>query len=129
MSDFREEEALGKAYDARLARRLMQYLRPYKGLVYLAMAVTLLVAPLEAAGPYLFKVATDKYILPAFHGAISVASGFHGLGLVALAFLASLVLSFAFQYLQMRIMQDVGQKTMYDMRKQIFGHLQALPMS
>ncbi|HEV3218627.1 MAG TPA: ABC transporter ATP-binding protein [Candidatus Acidoferrales bacterium] len=129
MSDFREEEALGKAYDARLVQRLAQYLRPYKVLVFVALAVTLLVAPLEAAGPYLFKIATDKFILPAFHGAISAAAGFHGLGLVTLAFLASLILSFAFQYLQMRIMQDVGQKTMYDMRKQIFSHLQALPMS
>jgi ATP-binding cassette subfamily B multidrug efflux pump len=129
MSDFREEEALGKAYDARLARRLMQYLRPYKGLVYLALAVTVLVAPLEAAGPYLFKIATDKYILPAYHGSIALAAGMHGLGLITLAFFASLLLSFAFQYLQMRIMQNVGQKTMYDMRKQIFGHLQALPMS
>jgi ATP-binding cassette subfamily B multidrug efflux pump len=129
MSDFREEEALGKVYDAGLARRLMQYLRPYKGLVFLALTVTLLVAPLEAAGPYLFKIATDNNIMPAVQHKITLERGLHGLALITLAFLGSLILSFAFQYVQMRIMQNVGQKTMYDMRKQIFGHLQALPMS
>ena len=129
MSDFREEEALGKAYDARLTRRLLQYLRPYKGLVFAALAVTVLVAPLEAAAPFLYKVATDRYILPGFQKAISRAAAFHGLGIVSLCLFAALLFSFAFQYLQMRIMQAVGQKTMYDMRKHIFGHLQALPMS
>jgi ATP-binding cassette subfamily B multidrug efflux pump len=129
MSDFREEEALGKAYDARLARRLIQYLRPYKWLVYSALLVTIVVAPLEAAAPYLYKIATDRYILPGFNHSISTPTAFHGLAIVALCLFGALLLSFAFQYLQMRIMQDVGQKTMYDMRKQIFGHLQALPMS
>jgi ATP-binding cassette subfamily B protein len=129
MSDFREEEALGKAYDARLARRLIQYLRPYKWLVYSALLVTIVVAPLEAAAPYLYKIATDRYILPGFNHSITTPAAFHGLGIIALCLFAALMLSFAFQYLQMRIMQDVGQKTMYDMRKQIFGHLQALPMS
>ncbi len=129
MSDFREEEALGKAYDARLARRLIQYLRPYKWLVYSALLFTVIVAPLEAAAPYLYKIATDRYILPGFQHTISQAIAFRGVGITSLCLLAALILSFAFQYLQMRIMQDVGQKTMYDMRKQIFGHLQALPMS
>jgi ATP-binding cassette subfamily B protein len=129
MSDFREEEALGKVYDAGLARRLMQYLRPYKGMVFLALAATLLVAPLEAAAPYLFKIVTDSDIMPVLKHQLSVERALRGLGFVTLAYLASLVLSFVFQYVQMRIMQNVGQKTMFDMRKQIFGHLQALPMS
>ncbi len=129
MSDFREEEALGKAYDARLARRLMGYLRPYKWLVLGALVPTLLVAPLEGAAPYLFKIATDSNILPVVRGQLSMDRGLHGLSLVTLAYLASLLLSFALQYIQMRLMQNVGQKTMYDMRTQIFGHLQRLPMS
>jgi ATP-binding cassette subfamily B multidrug efflux pump len=129
MSDFREEEALGKVYDAGLARRLIQYLRPYKGLVFLALGATLLVAPLEAAAPYLFKIVTDSDIMPVLRHELSIERALRGLGFVTLAYLASLVLSFVFQYVQMRIMQNVGQKTMFDMRKQIFGHLQALPMS
>ena len=54
MSDFREEEALGKAYDSQLMRRLMTYLRPYKWSVVFAVFLTVLVGPLEVVGPYLF---------------------------------------------------------------------------
>jgi ATP-binding cassette subfamily B protein len=129
MSDFREEEALGKAYDARLTRRLMRYMRPYKWMVLFALVLTLVVAPLEALSPLLYKIAIDRFILPATQGAIKVATGTHGLGLIALIFLAALLFSFGVQYVQVRVMQDVGQKTMYDMRKEIFAHLQALPMS
>ena len=129
MSDFREEEALGKAYDARLTRRLLQYLRPYKWLVLSALIPTILVAPLEAAGPYLFAIATDKQIMPVIRHQIAVERGMRGLGIITLIYLSALIFSFVFQYIQMRVMQIVGQKTMYDMRNQIFGHLQALPMS
>ena len=64
MSDFREEEALGKAYDAQLLRRLITYLRPYKWTIVFAVVLTLLVGPLEVVGPYLFGYAVDKYIVP-----------------------------------------------------------------
>ena len=64
MSDFREEEALGKAYDSQLLRRLMTYLRPYKWSVVFAVVLTLLVGPLEVVGPYLFGFGVDKYIVP-----------------------------------------------------------------
>ena len=129
MSDFREEEALGKAYDARLTRRLLRYMRPYKGMVLFALVLTLVVAPLEAVSPYLFKVAVDRFIVPATQGSIARAAGVHGLAIISLIFLGALLLSFAVQYVQVRVMQDVGQKTMYDMRKEIFAHLQSLPMS
>jgi ATP-binding cassette, subfamily B, multidrug efflux pump len=129
MSDFREEEALGKAYDARLTRRLMRYMRPYKWMVLFALVLTLVVAPLEALSPLLYKIAIDRFILPATQGAIKLAAGTRGLGLISLIFLGALLFSFAVQYVQVRVMQDVGQKTMYDMRKEIFAHLQALPMS
>ena len=52
-----------------------------------------------------------------------------GLGWVTLIYLGALVFSFAVQYIQVRVMQSVGQKTMYDMRKEIFARLQTLPMS
>ena len=129
MSDFREEEALGKAYDARLTRRLLRYMRPYKGMVFFALVLTLVVAPLEAVSPYLFKVAVDRYIVPATQGSIARMAGVHGLAIISLIFLGALLFSFAVQYVQVRVMQDVGQKTMYDMRKEIFAHLQSLPMS
>jgi len=129
MSDFREEEALGKAYDSQLLRRLMTYLRPYMGSVVFAVFLTLLVGPLEVVGPYLFGFGVDKYIVPGTNGSLPVAIALHGVGLVSLGFLAALLLSFAVQYLQVRIMQNVGQQTLYDLRKEVFERLQRLPMS
>jgi ATP-binding cassette, subfamily B, multidrug efflux pump len=129
MSDFREEEALGKVYDSRLARRLFRYLRPYRGLVAIAALLTLPVAPLAALGPYLFEIVVDRYFVPFFRHQITPSAAVLGLGWVSLVFLASLVLGFAFMYFQVRVMQKVGQDTMYDLRKEIFEHLQRLPIS
>ena len=129
MSDFREEEALGKAYDSKLLGRLMTYLRPYKWSVVLAVVLTALVGPLEVVGPYLFGFGVDKYIVPGSNHSLPAAEALRGVSLVSLGFLAALLLSFAVQYLQVRIMQNVGQQTLYDLRKEIFERLQRLPMS
>src|SRR5712692_6572482 len=122
MSDFREEEALGKVYDSRLVRRLFRYLRPYRGWVAIAALLTLPVAPLAAVGPWLFEIAVDRYIVPSLHNQIARPVAVHGLGWISLAYFASLVLGFAFMYFQVRVMQKVGQDTMYDMSKEIFEH-------
>jgi ATP-binding cassette subfamily B multidrug efflux pump len=129
MTDFREEEALGKVYDSRLARRLFRYLRPYRNWVIVAGLLTLPIAPLAALGPKLFEVAVDRYIEPALHDQITRLNALHGLGWVSLLYLLTLAFGFAFQYFQVRVMQKVGQDTMYDMRKEIFEHLQRLPIS
>ena len=129
MSDFREEEALGKAYDSDLARRLMGYLRPYARWVAIAGLLTLPIAPLVAAGPKLFQVAVDDYIVPALRDQLTAAQAMRGVGFLSVLYLAALVLGFLFQYLQIRVMQKVGQSTMYDIRKAIFERLQHLPMS
>src|ERR1700691_3002388 len=100
MSDFREEEALGKVYDSQLTKRLFGYLRPYKGWVALAGLLTLPIAPLAAVGPVLFERSIDLYIEPALHHQIAMAAGVTGLGWMSLLFLATLVLGFAFQYAQ-----------------------------
>jgi ATP-binding cassette, subfamily B, multidrug efflux pump len=129
MSDFREEEKLGRIYDTQLTRRLMHYLRPYKGQVVLAISFTLGVTAMEMVGPFIFGYGVDKYMLPGFAGKISRNGAIAGLIWVALIFTGALVLSFGLQYAQVRIMQWVGQETMYDLRKEIFAHLQQLPMS
>jgi ATP-binding cassette subfamily B multidrug efflux pump len=129
MSDFREEEALGKAYDSQLMRRLLTYLRPYRWSVVFAVVLTLLVGPLEVVGPYLFGFGVDRYIDPGANNLIPRADALRGISLVSLGFLTALLLSFAVQYLQVRIMQNVGQQTLYDLRRDIFERLQQLPMS
>lgn len=129
MSNGHEEEALGKAYDSRLMRRLLEYMRPYKWRVILALTLTLAVTPLELAPPYMFKVAIDRYLTPAASQLINLATARRGLVLISLIYLLVLFFDFLAQYVQIRIMQRVGQQTMYDMRQEIFGHIQRLSMT
>jgi len=129
VSDFREEEALGKLYDRRTARRLFRYLRPYAGWVAVATLLTLPIAPLAAIGPKLFQIAVDQYIVPALRNELAADAAARGIGWMSLLLVGSLGLGFAFQYVQIRVMQKVAQETMYDLRKEIFSHLQRLPLS
>ncbi len=124
-----EEEALGKIYDAQLSRRLWHYLDPYRLSVLAAVAVSMVYALLSAVGPYLFKVAVDSYLLPSTRHQIPLDAAMRGIGWVSVAFFATLGMVFALQFVQVRIMQRVGQRAMYDLRMEIFRHLQRLPMS
>ncbi len=110
-----EEEALGKAYDAQLMRRLLDYLRPYRWKVVLGVAVLLVVAALELLGPYLTKVALDDAIP---NGDLPL------LGRLAIAYLAAMLLAFGLEYAQQILTTWLGQRIMFDLRRQIFGHLQ-----
>jgi ATP-binding cassette subfamily B protein len=124
-----EEEALGKAYDSRLMKRLLRYMAPYKWWVVLALGLVAVVTPLELAPPFMFKNAIDRYFVPAMRGTVGEAEAWRGILIISLIYFAVLVFDFLAQYAQIRIMQRVGQQTMYDMRNGIFGHLQRLPMS
>lgn len=128
MSIHHEEEVLGKAYDARLARRLAGYLRPYWGRVVLALVLSLAAGALAVVVPYLLKVAVDSYLLPGIRGELGYAKAYAGLQRIALLFFAALAVGFAFQYTQILLMQLVGQQAIFDLRMQIFRHLQRLPM-
>jgi ATP-binding cassette subfamily B multidrug efflux pump len=129
MSTQHEEEALGKAYDSRLMRRLLGYLRPYRWRVVMALALVAIVTPLELAPPLLFRKAIDTYFVPAIKNSMPENQAWRGIEIISVVFLLVLIFDFLAQYLQIRIMQRVGQQTMYDMRSEIFGHLQRLPMS
>jgi ATP-binding cassette subfamily B protein len=112
-----EEEVLGKAYDARLMRRLLEYLRPYWRQVLVALAAIVSSSVLQLAQPYLMKVAIDDYI---------AVGNLQGLEMLAAAYVAVLLAGFALEYLQTWTLQMTGQKIMFDMRMQIYGHLQRL---
>jgi ATP-binding cassette subfamily B protein len=129
MSNPHEEEALGKAYDSRLMRRLLQYMAPYKWWVVLALGLVAIVTPLELAPPLMFKNAIDRYFVPAMKGTVGESQAWHGILVISAIYFFILLFDFLAQYAQIRIMQRVGQQTMYDMRSGIFGHLQRLPMS
>ncbi len=118
MSSFHhEEDVIGKAYDARLMRRLLGYLRPYRPQVALALVAIIFASVLQLAQPYLTKIAIDRYI---------AAGDLQGLNGVALAFLFVLLGSFTLEYVQTYTMQLTGQRVMFDLRMQIYGHLQRL---
>ena len=129
MSNLQEEEALGKAYDSRLMRRLLQYMTPYKWWVVLALGLVAVVTPLELAPPLLFQRAIDNYFVPAMNKALAETDAWHGIVLISGIYFLVLLFDFLAQYAQIRIMQRVGQQTMYDMRRSIFAYLQRLPMS
>ena len=63
MNHYHEEEILGKAYDSRLARRLLKYLRPYRPVVAISILLLIIVSGLRLVGPYLTLVAIDRYIM------------------------------------------------------------------
>jgi ATP-binding cassette, subfamily B, multidrug efflux pump len=129
MSTQHEEEALGKAYDSHLMRRLLQYMKPYAWRVALALALVAVVTPLELAPPAIFQKGIDSYFVPAMKHVLPEGKAWTGVGWLSLILLAVLAFDFLAQYVQIRIMQRVGQQTMYDMRREIFAHLQRLPMS
>jgi len=114
-----EEEALGKAYDARLMKRLLRYLRPYRWRV--AGAVTLLVSAsaLQIVGPWLIQIALDD-ALP--------NEDVRLLGILVTAFFTATLVTFGLQYAQALITTWLGQQVMYDLREEIFASLQKLDL-
>jgi len=114
-----DDEVLGKAYDARLMRRLLQYLRPYWRQVIVALVAIVAGGFASLAQPYLIKIAIDRYI---------AAGNLRGLDRLALVYLAVLVVGFAAEYVQTWAMQLTGQRIMFDLRMAIYGHLQRLDL-
>jgi ATP-binding cassette, subfamily B, multidrug efflux pump len=112
---FHEEEALGKAYDARLMRRLLRYLRPYWRQVALALFVLLLGAVVAVIGPWITQLVIDEAIPDGDTRLLAI---------LALALLGTVVLGFVLEYVEAIVTTWLGQSVMYDLRKQIFEKLQ-----
>jgi ATP-binding cassette subfamily B multidrug efflux pump len=115
-----EEQVLGKAYDARLMRRLLVYIKPYRRSAYLAIVCLLLGSGLSVVQPYLTKVAIDQYIR---------TQNFEGLSLIAIVYLLTLVLVFGLSFGETWLINLMGQKIMCDLRMEIFQRLQILDVS
>src|SRR5437899_1525744 len=126
-----EEEVLGKAYDSRLMKRLLTYLRPYRWQTGIALGSILLKVGADVLGPYLTHVVIDRYLAPVpglrtpFDFFLS-KNAFTGVGQVALLYVGLLMFSFLLEYLQTYFMQWAGQMVMFDLRSQIFRHLQSM---
>ena len=127
-----EEEVLGKAYDSRLMKRLLGYLRPYKWQVVVALASIVLKAACDVSLPYLTKTAIDKYLASSglhSHGILDrflSARPLVGIAQLGSIYLALLLIGFGLDYTQTYLMQWTGLKVMFDLRSQIFRHLQRM---
>lgn len=120
MTGHDDDIIVGKAYDAGLMRRLMGYLRPYWLAVLVAFAAIVCASMLQLAQPYLMKLAIDRYI---------ATSDVAGMDRIALLFLGILLGSFALEYVQTYVLQHTGQRIMFDLRAEIYRHLQRLDVS
>jgi ATP-binding cassette subfamily B multidrug efflux pump len=131
-----DDDVAGKAYDSRLMRRLLTYLRPYKLQTGISAVATILKAASDSAGPLLMMIAIDTYLaatpdaqqrwLPRHLHYLSSRpiTPMRGVTLIAAIYLAALLFTFLLELLQTYLMQWTGQKVMFDMRRQIFRHLQ-----
>src|ERR1700690_1003793 len=129
MASNQEEEIVGKAYDGRLMRRLLGYLRPYKWHVAVALASIVLKSVADVLGPFLTKIAIDKYLAKSgsahsWLGDRLSSAPLKGIGQIGGLYVGLLIFTFALEFVQTYLMQWTGQKVMFDLRSQIFRHLQ-----
>jgi len=127
-----DDEVAGKAYDGRLMRRLLTYLRPYKLQTTLSAISIIFKAGSDVLGPYLVKVAVDTYMTDTPAAKLSwlarhlSTKPMTGITQIASLYLGALLVTFILEFLQTYLMQWTGQKIMFDMRSQIFRHLQRM---
>jgi ATP-binding cassette subfamily B protein len=119
-TDQHEEQVVGKAYDAQLMRRLLRYIRPYRGAAALAFLYIVAGSALSVLPPWLTKVAIDRCIR---------ASDLAALNGIAALYILSLLGAFFFSYGQTWVLNWMGQRIMVDLRMEIFGHLQKLDVA
>ena len=113
------DEIRGKAYDSKLMKRLLKYVKPYKGYVILAILLNIVVAGLGPLRPYLTKVAVDDAI---------ANSDFDQLLIIVLILVGSLLFQAIIQYALTYYTQLMGQKIIYDLRVKVFSHIQKLSL-
>ncbi|HEY9187354.1 MAG TPA: ABC transporter ATP-binding protein [Ignavibacteria bacterium] len=114
-----EDEILGKAYDSRLMKRLLLYLKPYRWHVVLAIILAILVSSIGPLRPYITKIIIDDYI---------VVKNYEGMLPFIILLFVTIFLQAILQYILNYFTQWIGQKTIYNMRMQVFAHLQNLAL-
>ncbi len=131
-----EEEALGKAYDSRLMKRLLRYMKPYRAIVAVSLLLLLVDSLFQIIGPLLTKLAIDRYLVPTHHARTFPLldrwlspDPWTGLAQISLLYLGVIVCGFFFDFGQTYLMQWTGQKAMFDLRRELMTHLQRLDVS
>ena len=139
-----DEDPVGKVYDSRLIRRIGHYLRPYWIQATVSTLAISLKSLCDVAGPYLVMVGIDRYFAQganASHpagfvvqmlsktnwlGRLLPDDPYQGITRLAAIYLCALVSAYLFQFIQTYLMQWTGQKLMFDLRREIFRHMQRM---
>src|ERR1035437_1438039 len=127
-----DEDPVGKVYDSHLIRRLGHYLKPYWWQCTVSSLAVTLKSLSDVAGPYLVKVGIDRYLTgkpaPAANWLTRRLSldPWHGITQLAEIYIVALLSAYLFEFIQTYLMQWVGQKIMFDLRRDIFRHMQQL---
>jgi ATP-binding cassette, subfamily B, multidrug efflux pump len=132
-----EEEVLGKAYDSRLMRRLLTYMKPYRVAIAASMFLLLIDSLFQIIGPLLTKLAVDRYLVPAHSSVIAIPflngwlskDAFTGLTQLSFLYAGVIVLGFLFDFGQTYLTQLTGQRAMFDLRRELMVHLQTLDIT
>lgn len=128
-SSHHEEEQLEKVYSLTATKRLIKYLKPYRGLVLLALFLTIIANLVRQVGPWLTQIAIDRYIQPAFAKQIENVVAFDGIARMALFFVATMVVTFVLSVFQDVLLNVIGQRVMRDLRDEIFRKYQSIEVS
>jgi len=123
-----EDEVLGKAYDARLMKRLLRYVRPHRGLVFLAAAALLAFSLIDLVTPWLVREAVDGPIADVREGRLSLVEGLDGLMVIGGVFLGIVVVGLLIRFSHMWLTEYIGQRVMVDVRHQVFAKIQRLSL-
>ncbi len=124
-----EEEQLGKVYSTTATKRLVKYFKPYRSLVFAALALTIVANLVRQIGPWLTQIAIDKFIQPAAKGEIDRIVAFDGVSRYAIFFVLTMVGTFALSVFQDVLLNVIGQRVMRDLRDEIFRKYQSLELS
>lgn len=114
-----DDTIIGKAYDPEITRRLLTYMRPYRRQFLIALALTTVGTAASVAGPYLIKVALDGGV---------AAKNLNTLALEVGLYLGAGGIMWIVTYFRVRIMAVTGQSIIFDLRRELFDHLQALSL-
>jgi len=116
-SGYIEEDSIGKVYDVKLLRKLLKYAKPYRWFIIVAIVLNIFSSAFGPLRPYLTQIAIDK-------GALK--NNIKVVGVVALVFIAALAVQSIINYYVSYYTQYVGQKIIFDIRKNLFSHLLSL---
>jgi len=115
-----DRDDVKKQADAKILYRFFRYIRPYRFIFSLTILMLLITAALETAGPFILKIAIDKYLTP---------KNYNGFLNMVLLFALSIFLQFGVRYIQQYMTEYMGEKIMYDLRMEIFTHIHKMEMS